>query len=207
MIHEKHKGYITIFVVLTAFSVGFALMGFEVFGTRVLAPFFGFGMPVWGATISVIMTGMGLGYAFGGKLADKRPSIFTLAVLLLPAALFMCAFPLFGKFVCHFIDSFGLSRRLAALLAASVLFPFPVFFLGAVSPLLVKLKVVSMSDVGSGSGSVYAAGTAGGVVGTLVSSFILIGVVSSPQSVFLLGMILFVNAVALILFNCAFVFK
>lgn len=198
MMDGRHK-YMSVLVVSTAFVAGFSLMGFEMFGTRVLAPFFGSGMPVWGATISVIMAGMGVGYAFGGKLADKRPSIVTLAALLLSASLFMCAFPLFGKPVCHLIDSFGLSRRVAALISASLLFPFPVFFLGAVSPLLVKLKVASMSDVGSGSGCVYAAGTAGGVIGTLFSSYIFIGLLSSPVAIAIFGLLLLVNALVLFL--------
>ena len=194
---DRRPKYMTVLVLFTAFVAGFALMGFEMFGTRVLSPFFGSGMPVWGATISVIMAGMGVGYAFGGTLADKRPSIVTLAALLLSAALFLCAFPLFGKPVCHLIDSFGLSRRVAALISAFLLFAFPVFFLGAISPLLVKLKVASMSDVGSGSGLVYAAGTAGGVVGTLFSSYIFIGLLSSQVAISILGLLLLVNALLL----------
>jgi MFS family permease len=193
-----------VFVVVTAFTAGFALMVFEMFGTRVMAPFFGGGMPIWGATISVIMTGMGFGYVFGGKLADKRPSVMTLSILLLPAALFMCAFPILGEFVCCFIDSFGFSRRLASLISAFFLFPFPVFFLGAVSPLLIKLKVDSVSEVGSGSGSVYATGTVGGVVGALMSSFILIGVISSSLAIFSLGILLFLNILFLLLFSIIF---
>ncbi|NOY74407.1 MAG: hypothetical protein GXP32_01270, partial [Kiritimatiellaeota bacterium] len=166
MIFSNNK-LITAVVVSTAFLSGFALMGFEMFGVRVLAPFFGSGTPVWGAVISVVMTGMGLGYAYGGRLADSRPAVSTVAALLLPAALLMCFFPLYGKPVCRLVDSICSDRRSAALLASALLFPLIVFFLGAVSPLLVKLKVVSMSEVGVGSGIVYASGTAGGVVGTL----------------------------------------
>ena len=192
---------IPVLVVFTAFASGFALMGFEMFGARVLAPFFGSGMSVWGAIISVVMAGLGLGYAFGGRLADRRPSLLTVAVLLLPSASFMCLFPLFGQAVCGLVDSIGLNRRLGALFSAALLFPAAVFFLGAVSPLLVKLKVLSLSEVGGGSGIVYAAGTAGGVAGTLVSVFLLLGLFSSSMVIFLLGVFLFAVAFAILVLD------
>jgi MFS family permease len=197
----SRKQLIDMLVVATSFASGFALMGFEIFGSRVLAPFFGSGTPVWGATISVVMAGMGVGYAFGGKWADKHPSFAAVAFLLIPPALLFAFFPLYGKAVCSLVDGIGLGRRPAALLAATILFSAPVFFLGTVSPMLVKLKVFSMSEVGGGSGVVYAAGTAGGVAGTLVSAFFLIGVLSSTSAIFLLGSLLLMTALPLYIFN------
>ena len=183
---------ISALVASTAFCSGFALMVLEMFGVRVLAPYFGTGMSVWGAIISVIMSALGFGYAFGGKVADKRPSFLIAALLISPTAVSLILFPLYANLVCGMVDAMLSDRRVAALLCAALIFPLPVFFLGAVSPLLVKLKVRSLSEVGDGSGMVYAFGTAGGVAGTLTSVFVLLGSVPSGIVVFSIGLFLFV---------------
>ena len=53
------------------FACGAALMGLEMVAARVLAPFLGNSIYVWGAVISVVMIALSLGYALGGQIADR----------------------------------------------------------------------------------------------------------------------------------------
>ena len=64
------------------FVSGAALMGLEIVGSRVLAPVFGTSLFVWGALITTFLAALALGYALGGRLADRRPDPGTLATLL-----------------------------------------------------------------------------------------------------------------------------
>ncbi len=190
-----------ILIYLTAFVVGFVIMGFEFFGTRVLSPYFGGGLHVWGALISVVMGGLSCGYIFGGVAADKRSPGRLLIHTLLVSGLLLLLFPCFSIFVCRWIDSFQMDPKVSTLLASFLLFFAPSFFMGCVSPLLVKLKVASLDDVGQGSGAIYAIVTIGSIAGTIVTAFFLIGRCSSSGAIALFGGGLIANAAVLFVFH------
>ena len=48
-----------------------SLLGLEIAASRVLAPYFGSSLFVWGALIGVVLTGLSIGYWAGGALADR----------------------------------------------------------------------------------------------------------------------------------------
>jgi len=185
----------TTFIFITAFVSGFVMMGFEIFGTRVLAPYFGDGMHVWGAMIAVVLSGLSLGYAMGGVAADRKNPRKILILTMLAAGVLLLLFPLSGQFVCRLIDSFNLDRKTSTLIAAVILFLVPSFFIGCISPLLVKLKVRSVNSVGQESGIIYSIATVGSIAGTLITAFFLIGApLGSLKTIALFGGILILNA-------------
>ena len=53
------------------FLSGAVLLGLELVASRVLAPFFGNSIFVWGALIGVVLAGLSIGYWIGGVLADR----------------------------------------------------------------------------------------------------------------------------------------
>ena len=56
------------------FVSGGVLLGVELAASRVLAPFFGNSIFVWGALIGVVLAGLSAGYWMGGVLADRIPA-------------------------------------------------------------------------------------------------------------------------------------
>ncbi|MGB1030929.1 MAG: fused MFS/spermidine synthase, partial [Pseudoalteromonas marina] len=58
-----------------AFSSGFSIMGIELLGGRILAPFFGSSVHIWGSIITVFMLSLSLGYLAGGKLSVHSASL------------------------------------------------------------------------------------------------------------------------------------
>ena len=50
-----------------AFTGGFVIMSVELLGGRLLAPWFGSSIYVWGSIISVFMLALALGYYIGGR--------------------------------------------------------------------------------------------------------------------------------------------
>src|SRR3989337_1028226 len=58
---------------VVVFGAGAALMGLEIVGSRVLAPYFGSSVYVWGSLISIFLAALSVGYYVGGQVADRWP--------------------------------------------------------------------------------------------------------------------------------------
>src|SRR3954466_4273248 len=77
------------------FFANAALLVLQLVAGRLLAPFIGSSLETWTSIIGVFLSGIALGNALGGKLADRYPTPRTLAALLATgavAALWMAAF-------------------------------------------------------------------------------------------------------------------
>jgi hypothetical protein len=64
------------------FVCGADLMALEIVGSRMLAPYFGNSIFVWGSLISVVLAALSLGYWLGGIAADRWPRLSVLATLI-----------------------------------------------------------------------------------------------------------------------------
>ncbi|MBI2349215.1 MAG: fused MFS/spermidine synthase, partial [Deltaproteobacteria bacterium] len=60
---------------IVVFVSGAVLMALEIVGSRVLAPYFGSSIFVWGSLISVVLAALSVGYYWGGWLSERSPSI------------------------------------------------------------------------------------------------------------------------------------
>src|SRR5437870_12469895 len=57
-------------------------MALEIVGSRILAPYFGSSVYVWGSLISIFLAALSAGYYLGGVAADRWPRAGTLALAL-----------------------------------------------------------------------------------------------------------------------------
>ncbi len=175
---------------LISFLTGAALMGFEILGARMLAPYYGSSLYVWGAIISVFLAGLSIGYAIGGRMADKNPEARILSrIIFFPTALVML-FPLYGSRFCIFFYELGFDSRLGALLLSIALFIVPCIFIGAVIPFIVKILATDSRKIGSAAGNAYSMSTAGSIFGTLLTSFFLTGMVGISAGIMIIGLLL-----------------
>ena len=78
------------------FFGGFAVMVLEIVGARDMQPIFGGDLYVWASQIGVVMMALAMGYAIGGRLADRLRHARFLAAFLIPAAVFIFAIPIFA---------------------------------------------------------------------------------------------------------------
>lgn len=175
------------------FLMGFAVMGYEILGTRVLFPYYGSSVYVLGAIISVFLAGLSIGYAVGGRIADSDSTSNHLPkIVFFPMALIM-SFPLYGNRFCKFFYALNFESRVGALLLSVVLFLLPCIFIGAVIPIIVKILATNSGHIGRAAGNVYAISTAGSIVGTLFTSFFLISLMSVSKGIVLVGLVLAVS--------------
>ena len=64
-------------------------MSLELLGGRVLAPYFGSSIYVWGSIITVFMLSLALGYLAGGRLSVRQPSLSRFGTIFLIGAILM----------------------------------------------------------------------------------------------------------------------
>jgi MFS family permease len=162
-----------------AFAVGAVVMGFEMIASRYLYPYFGGGIGTWAGLISTVLFALAAGYFFGGRLVDTWPSARLLVISTAVAALYLALIPvaadqLLQATMRHAGDGPG-----AILLASAALLIVPLTFLGALSPIIVRLMAPPTTEIGRVSGIVYAVSTVGNVIGTLGTTFILIPTIGS----------------------------
>ena len=154
--------------------IGFALMGFEMLGSRYLNPYFGGGITTWACLISVVLFSMMIGYFAGGYAVDARPGVDLLAASTLAAAVSMMLVPVTADAGLQLIiQSIG-DGFWGVLLASFALSFVPVAFLSACSPFVVRLLLVDLASGGKTTGMVYSVSTFGNVAGTLATTFYLI---------------------------------
>jgi hypothetical protein len=162
--------YATVLYLLAGWS-GFFVMGIELLGGRLLAPFFGSSIYVWGAIITVFMLALSLGYLAGGRYSMRSPSLRRLGLILLAAALAALPILLAGDALLDALAARVPDPRFGSLLAASSLFFVPTLISGMVSPYAVRLLVASREHAGERAGRLYFISTFGSAAGTLLTSF------------------------------------
>jgi hypothetical protein len=153
---------------------GFFVMGIELLGGRILAPYFGSSIYVWGALITVFMLALSLGYLCGGRLSIYRPSLRRLAAILVAAALATVPVVWFADGLLDGLSSAVHDPRFGSLSAAALLFFAPTFISGMVSPYAVRLLVEDQASSGQRAGRLYFVSTFGSATGTLLTSFYLV---------------------------------
>jgi spermidine synthase len=174
-------------VYLAAFVTGAIVMGFEMLGSRYLGPHFGSGIYTWASLISTVLAALCIGYFIGGWLADRYPSMAVLGGTVIVGSLYLVLLPLFAEPVLGVILNKVEDIRTGSLLSSLVIMFFPVVFLGMYSPFAIRLLLHSRQNSGIVSGTVYGVSTAGSILGTLGTTFVLISVIGSRAITLLLG--------------------
>lgn len=194
----KNKYYLY----LTEFFSGVSVMAVELGASRLLAPYFRSSQIVWTIIIGTIMIALALGNLWGGRTADRNPDPDRLYRRLLLAAVWIAAIPVLGKYIILGISSLlvlTISTHflvIAAFCACMVIFVFPLFLLGTVTPSLVKYTVDSLEDNGKVVGTLGACNTIGSILGTFLPTFVTIPAVGTAVTFLLFSGILLVIGLA-----------
>ncbi len=165
---------------------GAVLMSLEILGSRVLAPSYGSSVYVWGSLITTFLAALALGYALGGRLADRRPFLSVLSTILSAAAILILPSVQWAPKLLESLARAGWDTRWSSLLAALILFLPPSLAMGMVPPFAVRIAIRRMEMAGSVSGGYSALSTAGSILGTFLTTFVLIP--SFPVKYLLLGL-------------------
>jgi spermidine synthase len=182
------------------FVSGMASLAVEFGASRLLAPYFGTSLYVWGVLIGLVLIYLSIGYVIGGRLADRRPSPDLLFQLTAWAGLWIGLIPLIAYPILlesqQGFASISVGLVLGTLLAVVLLFAVPVILLGCVSPFAIRLLLRDVSSGGNTAGAVYALSTGGSILGTFLPVFWLIPTFGSRAMLIMFSVSLLVISVA-----------
>jgi hypothetical protein len=157
-----------------AITLGFALMGFEMLASRYLYPYFGGGINTWASLIATVLIALMLGYLIGGALVDRTMSPRLCGALLLVAGAYLFSIPLWVDPLFAWMLR-GVGDGMAGIiLASTALLLLPLSLMSIFTPFAVRLLLTSVSFGGRLVGYVYGVSTVGNVLGTLVTTFMLV---------------------------------
>ncbi len=172
---------------LIVFVSGGVLLALEIVASRVVAPYFGNSVYVWGSLIGVFLAALSLGYFLGGRAATRWPAWGPFLALVFAAGACIYPIPHIAGEILGAIAIRDYGPRANPLLGSTALFFLPSVLLGTVSPYAVRLRTQSVERVGSVAGMLYALSTLGSIAGTLLAAFVLISAVGVHAIIQLLG--------------------
>ena len=146
-------------------------MSIELLGGRVLAPYFGSSIYVWGSIITVFMVALSIGYLVGGHLSMHSPRLWKYGIFFVAAAVTTMPTIFFGDLVMDWVFLRYEDPRYGSLLAAMMIFFIPTSILGMIAPYSVRLLVEDTHRSGKVAGGLYFVSTLGSALGTLLTSF------------------------------------
>ena len=192
---EKNELYFVVFV------TGACVLIIEIAAVRILSPYFGNTIYTFSSIITTILLALSLGYFLGGRLADKSPSKLLFYQLIFASSIGVFLLLILSYLVLPSV-AYYFSIISGPLITAVLLFLFPSFILGMLSPFVIKLEKDNYKKEGVGkiSGNVFFASTLGSIAGSLLAGFVLIprfgvdqiilGVGAALLSIGILGMFL-----------------
>jgi len=184
---------------IVVFVCGAVVMIFELVGSRVIAPYVGTSIYAWSSLIGVILASLSIGYYVGGYLADKRPSIRPMALIIIFSAVAI-AFSAFTKDIFSIVISTSKAiLEIKSVMISLILFAPASFLLGMVSPYAVRLRMSDIAKSGRTAGNLYAISTAGSIFGTFLAGFYIIPNFGSTNSLMILSVVLLLAAILLFL--------
>lgn len=161
----------TALVLTLAFTSGFVIMSVELLGGKIMAPYFGSSIYVWGSIITVFMVSLSVGYLTGGRLSVRNPHLSRYGLFFLAGAVALIPLVAAGNDMMDFVFLRLEDPRYGSLVAASLLFFVPTAVLGMIAPYSVRLLVDNRETSGQVAGSLYFISTLGSALGTLATSF------------------------------------
>ncbi len=156
---------------LLVFATSAAVLVLEILAGRILAPYVGDTLQTYTGIIGTVLAGIAVGTWLGGKLADRyEPRLLLGPTIVLGGILALLVLPivaLFGPALA--------GRDVAAIVFLSFVgFFAPAAVLSAVTPTVIKIQLASLDETGRVVGRLSALGTAGAIVGTFATGFVLI---------------------------------
>ncbi len=182
--------------VLFALS-GFASLGYELYWSRGLQHFLGNSTYAFSAMLSTFLLGLALGGWLGGRLVDRvaKPSRLLAWVQIAVGASALGTVLLLWEWLPSLgrgsvFDAAELSWNAYIMLrfgTAALIMIVPTVLTGMTFPIVNRIGIRSLSELGKGVGSLYFANTIGSILGSLAAGFILLPLLGAKGALILTG--------------------
>ncbi|HEX3455131.1 MAG TPA: fused MFS/spermidine synthase [Gaiellaceae bacterium] len=160
----------------------------EILAGRLLAPYVGISLETYTSIIGTVLAGIAAGTWLGGKLADRiDPRRLLGPTIALGGLLAMFTVPVVRSLG---DNSAADGSRLTTIWLTVAGFFLPAFVLSAVHPMVVKLQLHDLDRTGRVVGRLSGVATAGALVGTFVTGFLLVSAAPTSTIAYALGAVL-----------------
>ncbi|MBW2624495.1 MAG: fused MFS/spermidine synthase [Deltaproteobacteria bacterium] len=158
-------------LILLLFVFGFTIMSLEILSSRLMAPYFGGSIYIWGSIISTYMVHMALGYLLGGYASKLTRKLFPVLTLLAIGSFWVILIPWLHKPLGFWISEAITDVRLGSILCMNLLFVIPIVTMAMVSPYIIGLWSIHRKQTGLSAGLVLFISTLGSFAGTILTAF------------------------------------
>ena len=171
-----------------------AILVLEILAGRLLAPYVGVSLDTYTGIIGTVLAGIAIGAWVGGIAADRiNPRALIPVLLVLGGALAIATIP-----TVRALGSAGTSTGLGGILVLTAVGFLPsATVLSAVPPAVVKLQLRSLDTTGATVGRLSAYGTAGAIVATFLTGFVLVAVAAVTTLIVGVGVLIVASGLAL----------
>ena len=159
-------------IYLFAVLEGATVMAVELLSARMVAPYFGSSLYVWGTVIGFTLLALAIGYFVGGVIADKYSGLDALLWVLLTASVFLMLMHVSSPLLT--IAFANISPGVAVILVSMALILPPLLFMGMVPTFLIRKVSAAADTAGTSTGIVYAISSASGIVALPLFGFFII---------------------------------
>lgn len=177
------------------FFTSAAVLVLEILAGRLVAPYVGVSLETYTGIIGTVLAGMAIGSGAGGRLADKVDPRRVLGPTLIAAG----AAALLSPWIIGILGP-GIARRgggpIGIVILAVTAFVVPTALLAAVTPMVAKLRLATVAETGAVMGNLSAVGTAGALVGTFATGFVLVAALPTRPIIIVLGVAIALSGVA-----------
>lgn len=153
------------------FGTSAAVLVLEILAARLLAPYVGVTLATYTGIIGTILAAIAFGTWLGGRLADRHdPGALLGPILVLGGGLSLTIVP-----IVRLVGGLPIGTGpTAVVILVGLAFFAPAAVLSAVPPTVVKMQLADLTTTGSTVGRISALGTAGAIVGTFATGFVLV---------------------------------
>lgn len=181
------------------FFTGVCVTALEIASARLISPFFGSTIYVWGGAIGTALLALAIGYWLGGTIIDRMPTNRVLSAVLFLSAVTTLLIPWMYQATTKLLSQWSAAENIpvavGVMVSMSILFFIPLMAMGMVSPMALKLSMSSVEKIGSWSGALSGVATFGSIIGTFASAYGTIPLLGTRWTIYASGAILFILSV------------
>jgi predicted membrane-bound spermidine synthase len=170
-----------------AFLEGSAVMAVEMLAAKMISPYFGSSLIVWGTVIGMTFIALAIAYYIGGYLGDKYPNISTVYLVIMISSLFIMIMPVTAK---NIIGLLSEQSPITSVVILSALLLIPtVGILGMTPTLLIRIFSDKIESSGRTTGNVFTVSSIGGIISVFTMGYWIIPAFGISTPTFVIGII------------------
>ena len=155
---------------IIVFLAAAAVLVLEILAVRLMAPYVGVSLNTYTGIIGTVLAGISAGTWVGGRVADQMAPRLVLGPILVAGGLLAIATGPLVTLLGEHLSGYSFARIIA--LSAATVF-LPAFVLSTVNPIVIKMQLQDLGTTGRVVGRLSACATAGALVGTYGTGFVL----------------------------------